>query len=130
MPTQSRLSLNTLSVELVYRILDCMDLLNIFWSLQCVSQRLNTILKTYSRYQTLETLGCSCWSSNIFEVYDRQVKSLSIFDWPQDHLEICQTDNFENTSYSAMLHIWESVPHTESVPTIPEFTRSNSGIDT
>ncbi|CAF1535960.1 unnamed protein product [Adineta ricciae] len=27
---------------------------------------------------------------------------------------------FENTSYSAMLHIWESVPHTESVPTIPE----------
>ncbi|CAF0948853.1 unnamed protein product [Adineta ricciae] len=37
---------------------------------------------------------------------------------------------FENTSYSAMLHIWESVPHTESVPTIPEFTRSNSGIHT
>ncbi|CAF1545278.1 unnamed protein product [Adineta ricciae] len=29
-----------------------------------------------------------------------------------------------------MLHIWESVPHTESVPTIPELTRSNSGIDT
>ncbi|CAF1691130.1 unnamed protein product, partial [Adineta ricciae] len=29
-----------------------------------------------------------------------------------------------NTSYSSMLHIWESVP------TIPELTRSNSGIDT
>ncbi|CAF0797039.1 unnamed protein product [Adineta ricciae] len=28
-----------------------------------------------------------------------------------------------------MLHIWESVPHTESVPTIPEFTQSDSAID-
>ncbi|CAF1217759.1 unnamed protein product [Adineta ricciae] len=36
----------------------------------------------------------------------------------------------EQSFYSAMLNIWEPVPHTKSAPTIPELTRSNSGIDT
>jgi len=49
MPTQSILSLHTLPVELVYRILDKLDVLTIFWSLQSVCQRLNTILNTYQR---------------------------------------------------------------------------------
>ncbi|CAF4012030.1 unnamed protein product, partial [Rotaria sp. Silwood1] len=48
----SRLSLHTLPVELIYRILDQFDdVSTIFWSLEGVCQRLNTILSTYQRYK-------------------------------------------------------------------------------
>ncbi|UJR18706.1 hypothetical protein I4U23_005613 [Adineta vaga] len=51
MPIQSKLSLETLPVEFVYRILNQLDILTICWSLQCVCKRLNTILDTYQRYK-------------------------------------------------------------------------------
>ena len=44
-------SLHTLPVELVYRILDNLDNVNIFWSLQSVCTRIDTILDTYHPYQ-------------------------------------------------------------------------------
>ncbi|CAF3217545.1 unnamed protein product [Rotaria socialis] len=53
MPTQPRLSLHTLPIEMIYRILDQFDdVSTIFWSLQSVCQRLNKILNTYQRYKT------------------------------------------------------------------------------
>ena len=51
MATIPKLSLHTLPVELVFRILDNLDVLTIFWSLQSVCQRLNTILSVYHPYK-------------------------------------------------------------------------------
>ncbi len=45
------LTLSTLPVELVYRILDHLNEETIFWSLRNVCQRLNDITDTYHRYQ-------------------------------------------------------------------------------
>jgi uncharacterized protein YkuJ len=45
------LSLHTLPIELVYCILDNLDVQAIFLSLSNVCQRLNTILDTHHRYQ-------------------------------------------------------------------------------
>ena len=45
------LTLSTLPVELVYRILDHLNEKTIFWSLRNVCQRLNDITDTYHRYQ-------------------------------------------------------------------------------
>ncbi|CAF4209953.1 unnamed protein product, partial [Rotaria sordida] len=50
-------SLITLPVENVYRILDHLDELTIFLSLRNVCMRLNTVVDTYGRYQTLITLN-------------------------------------------------------------------------
>ncbi|CAF1483998.1 unnamed protein product, partial [Rotaria sordida] len=52
-------SLITLPVENVYRILDHLDELTIFLSLRNVCMRLNTVVDTYGRYQTLDTLKLS-----------------------------------------------------------------------
>jgi hypothetical protein len=51
MSTNPRLSLHTLPVELVYRILDKLDILTIFCSFQSVCQRFNIILNTYEPYK-------------------------------------------------------------------------------
>jgi hypothetical protein len=45
------LTLPTLPVELVYRILDHLNDKTIFLSLRNVCQRLNTIIDSYHRYQ-------------------------------------------------------------------------------
>jgi hypothetical protein len=45
------LTLPTLPVDLVYRILDHLNDKTIFLSLRNVCQRLNTIIDTYHRYQ-------------------------------------------------------------------------------
>jgi len=44
-------SLLTLPVELVYRILDHLDVLNILFSMQNICTRLNRIIDSYHRYQ-------------------------------------------------------------------------------
>lgn len=46
-----RPSLQTLSVELVYRILDKLDEIDLIYSISNVSARLNMIMDTYHRYQ-------------------------------------------------------------------------------
>ncbi len=52
MSTPPRLNLHTLPIEMVYRILDQFDdVSTIFWSLQNVCQKLNTILNTYQPYK-------------------------------------------------------------------------------
>ncbi|CAF1411770.1 unnamed protein product [Adineta steineri] len=53
---KTTMSLHTLPVELVYRILDYQTDLTIVISMRNVCQRLNKIVDTYSRYQTLDTL--------------------------------------------------------------------------
>ncbi|CAF3703076.1 unnamed protein product [Adineta steineri] len=56
MSSKTILSLHTLPVEMVYRILDNLNLSTIFWSLETVCQRLNAILDSYDRYKTLRSL--------------------------------------------------------------------------
>jgi hypothetical protein len=51
MSDKNSLSLQTLPIELVYRIFDKLDVLTILLSLRDVSIRLNMILDTYRRYQ-------------------------------------------------------------------------------
>jgi hypothetical protein len=68
MPTQSKFNLHTLPVELVYRILDKLDVLTIFWSLQCVCQRLNTILDTYQRYKVCLNLFKELTLCNSYDI--------------------------------------------------------------
>jgi hypothetical protein len=51
MSERINLSLVTLPVEVIYRILDHQDDLTILCSMQNVCQRLNTILDSYHRYQ-------------------------------------------------------------------------------
>jgi len=45
------LKLDTLPVELIYRILDHLDALSILRSLQNVNQRMNTIITSYRPFQ-------------------------------------------------------------------------------
>ena len=45
------LSFVMLPTELVYRILDHLSNVNIFWSMQNVCRRFDAILKTYYRYK-------------------------------------------------------------------------------
>ncbi|CAF0863842.1 unnamed protein product [Adineta ricciae] len=47
---------STLPVELVYRIMDHQNGRTLFCSMQNICRRLNQILSTYQRYQTLTTL--------------------------------------------------------------------------
>ncbi|CAF1191592.1 unnamed protein product [Adineta steineri] len=56
MSSKTILSLHTLPVEMVYRILDNLNLSTIFWSMETVCQRLNAILDSYDRYKTLCSL--------------------------------------------------------------------------
>jgi hypothetical protein len=65
------LSLHTLPVEMVYRILDNLDDLTIFVSCRNVCTRLNTIRDTYHRYQV--TLGF------IMKSYSHHFSSASFF---------------------------------------------------
>jgi hypothetical protein len=51
MTEKSILSLHTLPVEVVYRILDHLNKFNILWSMRNVCTRINTIVDTYQRYQ-------------------------------------------------------------------------------
>jgi len=53
MSNKMTLSLHTLPVELVYRILDNLDDLTIFMSCRDICTRLNTITDTYYRYQVI-----------------------------------------------------------------------------
>ena len=53
MSTQMALSLHTLPVELVYRILDNLDDKSMFLSSYNVCTRINTIIHTYHRYQVI-----------------------------------------------------------------------------
>ncbi|CAF4230839.1 unnamed protein product, partial [Adineta steineri] len=48
---KTTMSLHTLPVELVYRVLDYQTDLTIVISMRNVCQRLNKIVDTYSRYQ-------------------------------------------------------------------------------
>ncbi len=50
---KATLSLHTLPVELVYRILDNLEPETIFWSCHNVCTRLNAITDTYHRYQVI-----------------------------------------------------------------------------
>jgi hypothetical protein len=52
-------SLHTLPVELVYNILDEMDVLTIFLSLRNVCLRLNTVIDSYKRYQDCNMMEIS-----------------------------------------------------------------------
>ncbi|CAF1486122.1 unnamed protein product [Adineta ricciae] len=56
-------SLITLPAEFVYRILDQLSDFDLFCSMQNVCYRLNQILNTYHRYQTLTTL--KLWNNSI-----------------------------------------------------------------
>lgn len=51
MSEKNILSLHTLPIELVYRILDKLNVLTILLSVRDVCKRLNTITDTYHRYQ-------------------------------------------------------------------------------
>ena len=51
MTTNAPLFLSTLPIELVYRILDNLDILTILFSLRNVCTRLNAITDTYHRYK-------------------------------------------------------------------------------
>jgi hypothetical protein len=51
MSNEITLSLHTLPVDLVYRILDNLDGKTIYLSIRNVCKRLNTIIDTYHRYQ-------------------------------------------------------------------------------
>jgi hypothetical protein len=53
MSTQMAVSLHTLPVELVYRILDNLDNKTIFLSCHNVCARLNDIIDTHHRYQVI-----------------------------------------------------------------------------
>lgn len=44
-------NLSTLPVELVYRILDHLDVMTILWSMQNVCKRIDAIVGTYHPYQ-------------------------------------------------------------------------------
>jgi len=54
---QATLSLATLPVELIYRILDNLDELTILLSVRDVCTRLNAITDTYYRYQVTSPLS-------------------------------------------------------------------------
>ncbi|CAF1108559.1 unnamed protein product [Adineta steineri] len=56
MSSKTILSLHTLPVEMVYRILDNLNPSTIFWSMETVCQRLNAILDSYDRYKAFDTL--------------------------------------------------------------------------
>ncbi|CAF4143807.1 unnamed protein product [Rotaria magnacalcarata] len=45
-----------LPIELVYRVMDCLDNFTILYSMRNVCIRLNAIIETYNRYQKLNTL--------------------------------------------------------------------------
>jgi len=49
--SKSTRNLDTLPVELVYRILDQLNVDDIFWSMTAVCQRLNAIVNTYDPYK-------------------------------------------------------------------------------
>ncbi len=57
------LSLHTLPVEMIYRILDTLDVQVVILSLRNVCQRLNTIIDTYHRYQVKLSLRVIEYSS-------------------------------------------------------------------
>ena len=59
-----------------------------------------------------------------FECYRNQFEIIS----NQWNHKISRAIDYEQSSYSAMLNIWEPVPHPESVPSIPEsnFTKASS----
>ena len=58
------LSLHTIPVELVYRILDHLDPVTIFWSCSNVCTRLNAIINTYYRYQVIFGFIIKSYSHN------------------------------------------------------------------
>ncbi|CAM4893300.1 unnamed protein product [Rotaria socialis] len=88
MPTQPRLSLHTLPIEMIYRILDQFDdVSTIFWSLQSVCQRLNKILNTYQRYKTRN---------------DRKQNVTTIFSVTLDG-SITRTIHISNSKYPAKI---------------------------
>ena len=51
MSEQIKLSLHTLPVELVYRVLDNLHILSILYSMRNVCIRINAITDSYHRYQ-------------------------------------------------------------------------------
>ncbi len=56
------LSLHTLPVELVYRILDNLSNKTIFMSCYNVCTRLNDIMKAYHRYQVISDINMKSYS--------------------------------------------------------------------
>jgi hypothetical protein len=52
-------SLHTLPIELIYRLLDCLELTEIFLSLSNVCIQLDAVLSSYPRYQVKLNPGIS-----------------------------------------------------------------------
>jgi hypothetical protein len=51
MPDKNILSLHTLPVELVYHVMDNLNILTILYSMRNVCKRINAITDSYYRYQ-------------------------------------------------------------------------------
>ena len=67
------ISLHTLPVEIIYVIMDKMDESNILLSLRNVCERLNSVIDSYKRYETFNTLEIS------YDRYsDEQLENLGI----------------------------------------------------
>ncbi len=63
------LSLDTLPVEMVYRILDHLDTFTIFISCLNICKRLNDIINTYHRYQVILTFHFQSHCSSFFYIF-------------------------------------------------------------
>ncbi len=68
----STLSLATLPVDIIYRILDHIDVQDIYMSARNICQRLDNIIDTYKRYQvdsTRQTFMFSEFLSNNWNIF-------------------------------------------------------------
>ncbi|CAF0878465.1 unnamed protein product [Adineta steineri] len=64
MSSNLKLCFLTLPVEIVYHILDHLEVIQILFSMRNVSKRVNAIVDTYHRYQTLNELDLSSETIN------------------------------------------------------------------
>ncbi|CAF4601120.1 unnamed protein product [Rotaria socialis] len=71
-------SLLELPIELVYRIMDCLDQLTILCSMRDVCMRLNTIIEIYNRNK--ETITTLCWHQNTIEARGTQHLAHTLLD--------------------------------------------------
>ncbi len=89
-------SLQTLPVEMVYRILDHLDEIHLFFLINNVCQRLNHILDSYPRYQVI------LFSSLVY-FYVHQLRYVFLLYWAaffQFFLDINRTSYYEDAHWT------------------------------
>lgn len=87
------LSLQTLPVELVYRILDNLDVLTIFLTFRNICVRLNKIMDTYHRYKVCFTFIIS----RIRKVFNTSFESIK-------EIPFSKTELSQNKFYTDSVH--------------------------